>query len=304
MKAKRAFRRTPELERPRTYPVVRVSSEYFMRSIDLLADVQPGNLVASLIFVTLWAEQLTTRRYKAIPIRELARRLGVPYETARRNAALLVHQNLCAATEHGLVVPGAVLRRPRYRRVVRLMHANIMRLLAELARIGVLKGAIELRHAVRRSELGRRQTAFARAGIRSWLRGITNAADGVGGDILRGFVVAAIWTANVKHFTTTSTGGPAAMLRDDDRRPVTVMAIANSLRLPYETVRRYINDLVAEDICRRIGREGVIVTTAYIYTIQSISLKTVGLVADLVADLRRAGLRASLSTSLLAELGR
>jgi hypothetical protein len=49
---------------------------------------------------------------------------------------------------------------------------------------------------------------------------------------------------------------------DSVRIPVTARAVAESLNLPRETTRRYINRLVAMGHCNRIGRQGVVVPQA------------------------------------------
>ena len=46
---------------------------------------------------------------------------------------------------------------------------------------------------------------------------------------------------------------------DEDRRPVSVSAVAASLKLPYETTRRYVNMMVRDGQCERQGRRGVII---------------------------------------------
>lgn len=49
---------------------------------------------------------------------------------------------------------------------------------------------------------------------------------------------------------------------DSVRVPVTARAIAESLNIPRETVRRYINRLVDMELCQRQGRKGVVVPQA------------------------------------------
>lgn len=53
---------------------------------------------------------------------------------------------------------------------------------------------------------------------------------------------------------------------DDLRRPVSVSAIANALRLPYETVRRRIAYLAAEGVCE-ITPKGIVAPTAALVTL-------------------------------------
>ena len=58
-------------------------------------------------------------------------------------------------------------------------------------------------------------------------------------------------------------GGLSTPAPDESRRPVSVHAIATSLALPFETVRRRIARLEALGVCRHEGR-GVIVPSAYL----------------------------------------
>ncbi|HRD27564.1 MAG TPA: hypothetical protein PLO65_04610 [Caulobacter sp.] len=83
-----------------------------------------------------------------------------------------------------------------------------------------------------------------------FVRGVEIVARAHGGDLLRGIIFTAIAVANSE--AAPMTGGGA-------RRPVSVMSIAHSIGVPYETTRRYVNMLVADGLCVREGRRGVIV---------------------------------------------
>ncbi len=113
--------------------------------------------------------------------------------------------------------------------------------------------------------------------------------DFTGRDFLKGMVYSAIWTANVKH-VTNSASAIRKVLPDDVRKPVSVMAVANSLRLPYETARRYAMALVEEGICVRAGRQGLVVTETAHRALQSNAVKSYELVLDFLTELRRAGI--------------
>ena len=58
---------------------------------------------------------------------------------------------------------------------------------------------------------------------------------------------------------------PDAPPPDELRRPVTINALATSLRLPFETVRRHVRGLIREELCRAV-EGGVIVHTAVVST--------------------------------------
>ena len=82
-----------------------------------------------------------------------------------------------------------------------------------------------------------------------FVRGVEIVARAHGGDLLRGIIFTAIAVAN----------GEASPTGSDERRPVSVMSIAHSIGVPYETTRRYVNMLVADNMCVRDGRRGVII---------------------------------------------
>jgi DNA-binding transcriptional regulator YhcF (GntR family) len=46
---------------------------------------------------------------------------------------------------------------------------------------------------------------------------------------------------------------------DHERRPLTVRQVADSLGLPYETVRRRFVEMLDRGVAKRVGREGFIV---------------------------------------------
>jgi hypothetical protein len=73
-----------------------------------------------------------------------------------------------------------------------------------------------------------------------------------GGDLLRGIIFTAIAVANGEARSGSGSGSGG-------RRPVSVMSIAHSIGVPYETTRRYVNLLVADGMCVREGRRGVLI---------------------------------------------
>lgn len=87
-----------------------------------------------------------------------------------------------------------------------------------------------------------------------FIRGVEIIARAHNGDLVRGIIFTAIAVAN-------SESAPVA-IADRQPRPVSVMSIASSIGVPYETTRRYVNLLVAEGLCERMGRRGVVITAA------------------------------------------
>ena len=105
--------------------------------------------------------------------------------------------------------------------------------------------------------------AILRIGADFFLRCIDAMARQSNGDLLLALVYTAMWTANVKHITNSAAnityGGFDQIAPDAARAPVSAMALANSLRIPYETVRRHVQLLLKLRLCVRIGHKGYIV---------------------------------------------
>jgi hypothetical protein len=108
----------------------------------------------------------------------------------------------------------------------------------------------------------RRERAAVRLTQQFFLRQAELLSGVADGDLLLGLVFIAITTANTAHlaeapsleFTELDDVPP-----DQLRRPISVLALSESLQLPYETTRRYVGRLEALGLARRVGRAGVIV---------------------------------------------
>lgn len=273
------------------YPMVRISSEFFLRSVDLLTRVQNDRLISGLVFMAVWHHHMHDPG-GAVGVRELARRLNLPYETVRRHAMELVRAGQCSATREGIAVVPAVLRSRANVDVMRKLYLNTERMLVELTRAGLAKYKAPSRSAARRRSLTPDQMVIATASTRQLLAGIRMLGDLWNGDLLRALVFTAIWTANVKHVTNTAPAASQTVLSDDQRLPVSVLAISSSLRLPYETVRRHAMALEKAGICHRVGRQGLVVPAEAHRKMASGTVQAHGILTALLADLRRAGLKA------------
>lgn len=118
--------------------------------------------------------------------------------------------------------------------------------------------------------------AGARAGDesaqRAWLRTATrfvldiSEISRAGGDLLEPLLTTAILQANQRAILDDPElqaryGGSKESLPDDLRRPISINALAASLRIPFETVRRRVRSLEARGVCA-VSSGGVIVTQA------------------------------------------
>lgn len=270
--------------------MLRVTVEYFLRGVEVLSEVN-DDAVSSQIFMTLWLGQMQAPGRAPVGIRELSRRLGLPYETARRHSRALLRSGQCVEERGGLAVSASRMRSRKTTAMLRRSYVNTARVLRDLTRVGVARFSVGSDRPPRTGRLTREQNAISVAGIALLLTGYRTLREFAGGDFMKGLVFTAIWTANVKHVTNTPAAGDRSILEDSQRLPVSVLSISNALRLPYETVRRHADTLLKEGHCVRVGRKGLVVpasthrrnvaTTATVYHI----------VMAFLAELRKAGIK-------------
>jgi DNA-binding transcriptional ArsR family regulator len=272
------------------YPVLRVAVEYFLRGVEVLSEVH-DDMASSLIFLTLWHGQMQATRPGPVSIRELSRRLGLPYETVRRHARALVRTGQCIEAKDGLAVPASGMRDPRTAAMLRKSYVSAARMLRDLSRIGVVRFTPGSDRPSRSGRLTREQTIIGVAAAGFMIVGFREIRAFAGGDFMKGLVFTAIWTANVKHVTNTPAASDRGILKDSQRLPVSVLAIANALRLPYETVRRHADTLLREGQCVRVGRKGLVVMAATHRRNVATTANGYRLVMAFLAELRNAGIR-------------
>lgn len=82
------------------------------------------------------------------------------------------------------------------------------------------------------------------------------------GDLLSALIVAALGSGNCAHLPVTRFAALEDIPPDQERRPLTVRQVADSLGQPYETVRRRFVALEAAGQVARRGRNGFIVPEA------------------------------------------
>ena len=270
-------------------PVARVSTEHHLRGFDSLTRIQK-DAIDGMIFVALLHGQMTAPRPRAVGIRELSRRLGMPYETIRRHVQVLVRSGQCSSAKGGLVVPASVQRSRRVTAFLRTMYVNAVRFLVDLTRIGVAAFPPASRRALPLGRLTKEQAAIAVAALGLLLAGARAMRDFWDGDLVKGVVFTAIWTANVKHVTNTSRAATSSVLPDSQRLPVSVLAISRSLRLPYETIRRHADALVREGTCVRAER-GLLVLASVHQRTERGAVIGYRLVIGFLAELQKAGVK-------------
>jgi DNA-binding Lrp family transcriptional regulator len=125
---------------------VRILADYLLRSAEHLLPIA-GDATSTVVLLGVLG--LTTEVdpdpvtaatpvRRAVPMRELAERLGLPAETARRHAMGLAERGRCARTRGGYIVTEESLRRPEWQAFFEVNLANVQRLFANLAERGVI----------------------------------------------------------------------------------------------------------------------------------------------------------------------
>lgn len=102
----------------------------------------------------------------------------------------------------------------------------------------------------------------ARLGVTYVMRLLGLIAQTQGGDWMKTIILLRLAAANTTHLDAGGEPSPytanADSPPDEVRRLISVLRLANSLGIPFETTRRYVNMLIAEGVCRRV-KGGVII---------------------------------------------
>lgn len=91
------------------------------------------------------------------------------------------------------------------------------------------------------------------------LRWVEIANEVHGSDLLYALVFTTLWAGNCSHIRGALYAELDDIPPDHERRPLTVRQVADSLALPYETVRRRFVEMLEKGMAQRVGREGFIV---------------------------------------------
>lgn len=262
---------------------LRVTSDFFLRITSLLSGLMDGDLIKGLVWLGI--VEANVRRLGADPdlsaayassetplpdeLREpvsvyaLAQALRLPYETTRRYVQKLIDAGQARRIERGVIVPMEAMEAPPVRQASVQFHASLRRFMETLARLGAypdLLGAA----AGRRPHLSAAPAEappnslrrIARATNSFHLRTAEVLADAADGDLVRGIVFLGVVQANIQALNSDlglslQYAGAGDIPPDDLRRPISVYALAQSLGLPYETTRRYVQKLIEDGRCAR-----------------------------------------------------
>lgn len=212
---------------------------------------------------------------RPVSVSAVANSLRLPYETVRRRIGQLAEEGLCLVTPAGVVVPQRVVSSPEH--MVRAF-AGYERLRVFYYRLRDLDLLPEFPAQSPTAEPDVLVRAILRLFADYFLRTVDAVTQNVD-DLVGGLVLLGIFRANTEHIPDTVRGGeePGQHISDSLRRPVSVTALADRLRLPRETVRRHVARLVEEGRCERV-RGGLVISPRPLW---------LQVVAENLADLRR-----------------
>ena len=256
--------------------VSRLTAEYVLRllqlTIEAFGDVRAG-LVAQAIETANTAHfdasvqwgrfavgpHLTfpNEARRVVSVSRVAESLGLPFESTRRIVQRLVDDGACMRVDGGVIVPMATVQRPD---IVSAVTANVgyaRRFVRDLQAVGLVNAALFDGTALGEELTGDSFAArvVARLSAQYLLR-ICQLIVEVYGDIRYGLVVQTILVANTAHLDVRSGegrryAGIEETPPDEVRRPVSIARVADSLGLPFETVRRHVQRLIGAGVCIR-----------------------------------------------------
>lgn len=268
--------------------ILRVTNEFFMRGIDTTSRMMGGDFIRGVVYTAIWTANIrhitnspSNQTFggmddlppdalrRPVSVLTIANGLRLPYETTRRYANELVARGICTRVGGGLVIPSDVFLLPQFRAAVVECYRNMQALVLDLTRVGFdfTPYRAQLSTTVRTppgNELPPNLRALLRTGTEMQMRIFDTLTREHDGDTVRGVIYTAIWRANVRHITDAGTEYTDFDSIPDDacRKPVTVNEVSETLRIPYETVRRYANKLVADGMAVRFGNKGLMVPKA------------------------------------------
>lgn len=188
----------------------------------------------------------------------LARMLDLPYETVRRAVEVLRAKGLVTRAEAGLTIPPSRQSPDVITEQARLGWNAAIDLLSQLGSSGVPLPAPQSEPAYDV------QVRAARLAVAHFLASLGALRRALGVDVVTTFLFLAINRANFSGVLNIESGkirsaGPAALLPDDQRQPISAFALARNFGTPHETVRRHIAKLIAAELCDRRPDGGIIV---------------------------------------------
>jgi DNA-binding transcriptional regulator YhcF (GntR family) len=234
-----------------------------------------------------------------ISVHAVAKILRMPYETVRRQVVQLEARGLCTRIpDRGLIVSNETFARPEIFQQVILGNESVRMLLTDLARAGFDFAGLR-ESAVSPAQPATDQSALTRAMTRLDTEYVLETFEvlrkAVSDDLVKAIFYLAVATACTRDAASIAPAPdfdrPDALVPDELRRPVSVLALSRAQKVPYETLRRTLGALERDGVLRRVSRMGVIVPAAVQAEIESEALvrRRLALLHRYMGELLRVG---------------
>ena len=168
---------------------------------------------------------------RPVSVNAVAGSLGLPFETARRRIRRLADDGVCAVSSEGVVVPASFLVSPAYVASVLAGHERLRRFYIDLRAAGLveplpvpaydLEGAVPVRAAARL--------------LADYMLRMSDGLMREAGSVVSVLILVALLDAALR--------GPDAAR--------SMSALGAKVRLPTETVRRHVTQLIEDGLCLR-----------------------------------------------------
>jgi hypothetical protein len=190
---------------------------------------------------------------RPVSMSAVASSLNLPFETVRRRINAMIKEGYCSAVDGGVIVPSAVLAAPEHLVGAFRGYERLRSFYYDLRDLGLIDGLPAPEPGVDTAKFPVR-TISRLAG--AYLLRVVESM-GAQGDLVDAVILLETFRSNVEHFAADY----APAILDEERRPISVAALAARLGLSAETVRRRCAGLVEAGDLARVAR-GLVVPTS------------------------------------------
>ncbi|MBS0472366.1 MAG: hypothetical protein JSR60_14940 [Proteobacteria bacterium] len=257
--------------------VVRQSLEFMIATLPPLVRWQ-GDLVRGVIFLAIAQSNrprfselarhglapwlASDNALKPVSVLALSESLGLAYETTRRHVVALEKAGLGRRDGQGVLVPNAVMAGAEFAAFADGTFTRFVGMLRSLSTVGFdlrsfARGPV---HPPEDNEIGAPDLGVRHVVIDFVLRLVECGIFAHDADMVRAFIFSAIMAANADPYTEDAAAAwdfatLAQSPPEERRRPVTVLEISKRTGIPYETTRRYVQQMLYDkDIVKSKGK--------------------------------------------------
>lgn len=308
--------------RPPVLVVARASVGFLLQCVRAVTRHVDGDILGGITVLALlqgtyahisqYAEGPRGGAVRPVSVQSLARSLRTPPETMRRCVARLIALGWCErVSTKGVVIADNAASRAQIDLFLAEMRSAFFAMLTELKRIDFDFDVMGQAAAQKEPEAvdvkgdlpaegsstdALQSLAIDRAMVDFGLRIVDGGTPALGHDYTIGCVFCAILSANASPFafdpqSAWRYGTRDSLAPDEVRRPVPLAEISQMLGVPYETVRRYVNALIACGDVVRDERKGLLVPSHLLMSPRLItaSMEIARRFVEMTGELKRLG---------------